>query len=426
MEVLMSAVIAVIIAGAVFGLLQATAHSAAEQRRRSEAYALAQEDQARLRSLRVPVLNRLSQTRTASMNGTTFTVSSEGAFVNDVTGTASCGSGTSSADYVKVTSTVTWASMGGRPPVVIQSIIAPPNGSLDSTHGTLTISAQNAQGSALAGVGLSGSGAGTFSGSTDANGCALFPDQAGGNYTLTPSAPPGYVDKDGNPPAAQTISVIAGTTNTIALQYDQGASIPVSFRTKVGSNLVASSADSVVVFNTGMTTARTFGSPGGSRLATVNASPVFPFTSPVTVYAGACTGNNPNPTGMANPPGAAAIATLNLTPGATVPATVQLPALNLTMWSGSSSTSPGSRVANAHVTVSDTSCSISGSPVKRRYTTNSSGSLADPGLPWSTYNVCVDNGSRRKTVNGVVVQNLTSGTTLTVYMGTGTTSGVCP
>ncbi|MGZ8666224.1 MAG: type IV pilus modification PilV family protein, partial [Solirubrobacterales bacterium] len=249
-EVLVSALVATLLAGAAFGLLGATAHQASEQRQRSAAYAVAQEDQARLRSLRVPTLNGLNQTRTVSVGGTNFTVTSTGVFINDVTGTASCGQGTSSADYIKATSSVTWPGIGNRPPVVIQSIIAPPTGSLDSTHGTLTISAMNAQGAPGSGIGVSGSGAGSFNGSTDSTGCAVFPDQAAGTYTLTTSGGTGLVDKDGNAPGPQTISVIAGTTNTVALQYDQGGSIPVTFKTRIGSSptLSNSSADSVVVF----------------------------------------------------------------------------------------------------------------------------------------------------------------------------------
>ena len=422
----MSALVATLVAGAAFSLLGATAHQASEQRHRSAAYAVAQEDQARLRSLRVPTLNRLSQTRNVTLDGTQFTVNSTGQFINDSTGTASCGSGTSSADYVKVTSSVTWPSIGARPPVVIQSIIAPPTGSIDSTHGTLTISAMNAQGAPISGLGLSGSGAGSFSGSTDSAGCAVFADQASGTYTLTPSGgAPGLVDKDGNAPAPQTISVIAGTTNTVALQYDQGGSIPVTFKTRIGSSptLVNSTADSVVVFNTGMTTPKTYGNPGGTRFSTVTATPVFPFTSPDTVYAGACSSNNPNPNSLPNPPGAAAMASVTVPAGGSVPAQVQLPALNLTVFSGISSLSPGSPVSNAHVIVNDTACSV-----KRTYTTNSSGKLTDPGLPWSSssgYTVCVDNGNRRKTTSGVLVQDLVNGTTLNVFMGTGTTSGVC-
>lgn len=425
-EVLVSAVVAVGMATAFLGLLNSTARTSADQRHRSEAYAIAQEDQARMRAMRIPDLIRVNGSRTVTLNGTPFTVASKGTFINDTTSTASCGAGSSSADYVNISSTVTWPGMGATPPTVIQSIVAPPNGSLDPTHGTLTISAQNAAAGPLSGVGLSGSGAGTFSGSTDAAGCAMFSDQASGNYTLTPTAA-GFVDKDGNPPAAQTVSVVAGSTNTVVLQYDRPGTIPVTFKTKVGAALVNSTSDSIVVFNTGLTTARVFGTPGGSRVSSITGTSLFPFTSPYVVYAGACTGNNPNPSGAANPPGAAAIGTVTVPPGGSAPVSVQLPALNLTVWSGTSS-SPGSKVTNARVTVKDDNCSIAGNPVKRVYATNSGGALADPGLPWSQYDICVDNGSRYQLANNVVVQNLTSGTTLTVYMSSsaGSLSGTCP
>ncbi len=185
-EVLVSAIMIVLVAGAVLTLLIATTHSAASERTHSEAYALAQEDQARLRSMRISTLNRLQQTRSVTLNGSTFTIESTGLFVNNTTGTASCTTGASSADYVRITSTVTWPNMGARAPAVIQSIVSPSNGSLDPSHGTLTISATNAAGTPLAGVGISGTGAGTFSGSTDSNGCADFADLPSGNYTLTP------------------------------------------------------------------------------------------------------------------------------------------------------------------------------------------------------------------------------------------------
>ena len=156
-EVLIAAVFAIGIAGALFGLLNATARSSAEERHRSQAYALAQEDQARMRALRIPVLNNLNQNRSVAFNGTTYTVNSRAFFVNDTTGTTSCGTN-SSADYVRIGSTVTWPTMGSRPPAEIQSIVAPPVGSRDPDAGTLTVTAINAAGQPLPGVGVSGNG----------------------------------------------------------------------------------------------------------------------------------------------------------------------------------------------------------------------------------------------------------------------------
>ena len=116
-----------------------------------------------------------------------------------------------------------------------------------------------------------------------------------------------------------------------------------------------SSADSVMVFNTGMTTPKAFGTVG-SPAATITATSLFPFTSPDTVYAGNCTGDNPNPTNDSNPPGAAAMASVAVPAGGSAPATIQLPALKLTVWSGLSALAPGSPVSGARVTVSDTNC----------------------------------------------------------------------
>lgn len=437
-EVLVSAVVVLIVTGAVFTLMNSTARSAAEERHRSEAYAVAQEDQARLRSLRISELNRLNQTRTVTLNGTPFTVTSTGVFVNDTTTSSSCTNGASSADYVKVGSTVTWPSMGSRPAVVIQSIVAPANGSLDPSHGTLTVSAANAQAAPIPGIGLSGIGAGTFSGTTDSSGCAMFPDQPSGNYTLTPSGvAAGLVDKDGKAPGPITVGVIAGATNSVSLLYDLPGRIEqVLFNTKnAQGETIASSSDSIVVFNTGMTQGKVFGTPGGTRVASIEAPSLFPFASPDTVYAGACGENNPNPSGEANPPGAAAMASV-LVPanGAAPNPTLQLPALYLTVWSGTSLI-PLSKVEGAHVIVSDEGCSVSGKPVKRVYTTTPNGALGsptnskleDPGLPWGTYSVCADNGSRRYTTSEVAVQNLVSGTSLNLYLGllSGSESGVC-
>ncbi len=429
-EILVSAIVVAIVAGAIFTLLNSTARSAAEERHGSEAYAVAQEDQARLRSMRIVELNRLNQTRTVPVNGTNFTVKSTGAFVNDTTTSASCTSGASSADYVKVATTVTWPSMGSSPPAVIQSIISPANGSLDPSHGTITISVKNAAGDPIPGIGVTGTGAGTFSGTTDVSGCAMFPDQASGNYTLTASGvAAGLVDKDGKTPAPFTVGVSPGVTNSISLLYDLPGSIrEIAFQTKNASGqLVASSADSAIVFNTGMTVAKMLGTPGGTRSALLAAPSLFPFTSPDTVYAGACGGNNPNPTGEANPPGAAAMASVTIPPNGFIQkVTLQLPALYINVWTGKNAANRGSAFNSADVWIKDKKCTsgVPAAPITRRYATTAAGTLSDPGLPWSTYDVCVDSktgsgSARRQTIESTSVENLAGGPTLNFYLGEG-------
>ena len=433
-EVLVSALLVAITCLGALAAIDAATRSAADQRQRAEAAGLAQQDQARLRSMRISDLANLHQTRTVTQDGTPFSVTSDGDFVTDSTGTAACTPGTASADYVRITSTVSWPSLGGRPPVTTESIVSPSTGSVAADRGALAIQVEDAQSNGLPGVQLSGAGPGSFNGTTGSSGCVIFGDLPQGNYTLTPSGA-NLVDRDGHAPAPQPTSVIGQSTNTLALQYDHPGSVAVTFNTRVGGQLVPSKADSVMVFNTGMSAPQSFGTVGQAG-ATVTASGLFPFISPDTVYAGSCTGDNPNPTNESNPPAAAALASVSVPSGGSAPATIQLPALKLTVWSGTGPAAQGTPVPSAHVTVSDQNCTAGdGSLVKRTYATDATGQLPDPGLPYSVphqdasgnptggYNVCADNGITHAAVNGVSVpqdpNNLDAGTPLDLYLGVG-------
>jgi Tfp pilus assembly protein PilV len=423
-EVLVSALCIAIVGGAVATTLQATARSASDSRNHTMAQAIAIEDQARLRSTRISSLNKLSQTPQiypVTLDGTTFTVTSTGVFVNNTSQTASCASGQTSADYIRISSSVTWTALGKRPPVMVESIVSPSNGSLDPGHGTLTFSTINAAGKPLPGVGISGTGSGTFSGTTDASGCATFADLPAGNYTVTASAP-GLVDKFGKAPTTLNPSpgVNPSSTNTAQLQYDIPGTIEASFKYRVGSTteFKTSSQRSIAVYNSGTgAPTPTFVSGGSSPVPSIKLGSLFPFTSKYAVYAGSCTENNPNPTSNPEAPGAGAVAGFEVTPGATVQGAIHLPALNLVVKDGAT------LLSGAKVKITGT-CSFS-----REYTTTTGGVLPDGGLPWGTYTICAQKGSgsstRRKTVSNQAVQNLTTGTSVTIDLSSGTTSSAC-
>ncbi len=425
---------------ATYGLLTASGRAEKDQRFRSQSYAIAQDDQSRLRSLRVSQLMTLNQTRTVTQDGTSYTVTSRGQFVNDLSGTSSCDEGTSTADYIKISSTVNWTGTNGHPPTVIESVVAPPNGTFAADRGTLAVAVRDSQGNPVSGVPLNGSGAGTFSGTTGTNGCAVFPNLPEGDYTLTPSTATGVVDKDGKAPGPQTVSVVSQSTNTVALQYDVPGTVRVTFKTRVGGVIkTGTRADSIYVFNSGMTNGVAFGTIGDEQLA-ITSGGLFPFASPDTIYAGNCSANNPNPTNIANPPAAAALATVPIVKNQEASASIQLPALQLTVRSGSSASNPGSVVSNAAVTITDTQCTTSsGGTLKRTYVNRTSGSPTglvptgqsdvDPGMPFGVYNICAYNGSRRNTLSNVPVQTTASDTTRTIYVGSGasgSTTGACP
>ncbi len=422
-EVLVSGLIAILVAAAVMTLFGATERTAADQRRKSQAYGVAQDDQARLRTMRIPTLSKYSATSTVTVDGTAYKVESTGKFINDTTGDdLTCASGSSTVDYVKISSKVTWPGMGPDKPVVIQSLIAPPSGSLNPSAGTLVFMASNAAGTPTSGIGVSGTGAGTFSGSTSAAGCAIFLEQASGEYTLTLSGiANGLVDQDGSAPAAKKIKVSPEVTNTVNLLFDKPGSVPVKFTTRPygGGTAVTAKTSAFLAFNTGMSTAKLFGAAEGTPFSSKTATSLFPFTSPDSFYAGACTTNNPE--------SGAAIANVVVPAGGTAAEqTIQLPPLYLTVQKN------GSAYNGASVAVTDVECETGGHDIRRTYTTNSSGQLAEPGLPWSTYTVCASLPIRvfgitkeyREIVEGVQVHSV-NGTSLTINVTSADPVGGC-
>ncbi len=424
-EVLASAVVLLIVSAGIFSLMQATAHSSSEDRHRSEAYSVSQEDQARLRSMRLSALNARNETRTVTLNGTKFTVHSTGTFVNDLTATTSCStSETSTADYVRITSEVTWPKMQGAKPAAIESIVSPSKSlSLDPKNGTLSVTAMNAQGTPLPGLKLTGSGPAAFNSETNELGCAMLTDLPAGAYTLLPSGI-NLVDKDGLAPSAMPVTVTANAPPTpYSVQYDHPGTIPVSFETLSEGKLVPAKVDSIFVFNTGMTSARIFTTTGSIRESVVNATPLYPFTSPYSIYAGSCEINNPNKEGK----GAAGIANVAVTSGGTAPAKAQIPALNLTVNNGATP------IKGAKVTITDKKCTDSkGAGIKRTYTTNEKGKqtavpavapeAVEPGLPWSEYEVCASakiSGTTRFKKASVAVKSLATPAVLTLDLSAG-------
>jgi Tfp pilus assembly protein PilV len=434
-EVLVSALVLVVATAGVAGLIATTVSTQAEQRHGSEAYALAQEDQARLSSMQLQLLNHLDQTREITLNQTVFKVRSRGLFVNDLTSAQSCVQG-ATADYVQTTSTVTWAGMDSSEKAEIESIVAPTTGSLDPSRGGVSVSVASEQKEPRPGVEVTATG-GAFYGVTDTGGCVVFPDLLKGNYpAIISGEKAGLVNKDGKSSEEITLPAPEAEIKPVARQFDYPGTIPVEFKSRIGStaSFTPAKADSIIAYNTNMTAAKVFWTQNAVREATVNVTPLYPFTSPYVLYAGSCSSNNPNPSGESNPPGGAAIANLAAPAGGTAaPGTIQLPALEMLVKAGASA------VAGAKVTITDRTCKEAKglSLMKRVYTTNQSGmpsssdkGVAEQGLPWGVYDVCasanISGSLKRKKVTSVTVKNLAAATTLTVDLASGTESGECP
>jgi Tfp pilus assembly protein PilV len=417
LEVVVSALILGLIALSTLTALDTASRFSSEEQKRSQASDLAQQDQDRLRSMTVAQLSNLNQTRTVTLGLNTFTIASTAQFVSDSTGTSSCNA-SASGDYIKTTSTVTWSTIGSRPPVIAESVITPAVG------GTVVVKVVDGKGNPVPGMNVSGAGAG--SNTTGPDGCAIFGGLLPGTFNFTASQA-GYVDKDGNtsPPASQqATTVVDAATARKAFQFDRAGQIAVSFDTRVAGVVGASSADMITMFNNNMTlpSFRWAGTLSSYQL-TITATQMFPFSSAYTVYAGSCPGDAPSQNGVASDP------SVTVPPGGTGSLLLHLPAINLSVLSGTV-TVPGSPVARPHVVLTDQNCGGSpptqgGSPlIEHVLPTTTPGALVDPGQPFGTYTLCADNGLVHVQIANIANNDLVNGTNATLYLGSGG-AGVC-
>jgi len=426
-EVLVSALILAIVAGAVLTLITATTRGAAAQRDRSVAYDLAQADQARLRTLRVSEING-NEARTSSRksNGTEYTVVSERQYVNHKANAVSCAKGTETPDTVELTSTVSSPTM--QRPVVLKSVVSPSTGSLNPNYGTLDFHVANALDEPVAGVTVTL--AGGRSGTTRAEGCTIFPSLPKGTYAVLYEGK-GLINEEGKNTWSENITVVPGEVKSpeSPLRWDRPATLRPEFVyvEPVTGTLHPAPVDSMYVVNaTSGKPATVIGIPGVSpRNAIQVDEAVFPFKSPAeyTVYAGSCTSNNPGTEG-ANKEG---LYSAVVPPASVLTPQIHVPALELTVTTKSGpegKTGTEQILSGVTVTLTDLKCKSSGINVKRSYVTNAEGHLStsktgatEAGVPFGTYKVCalatMPNGEiRRAEKPEVKVEDFTAGTAL--------------
>jgi prepilin-type N-terminal cleavage/methylation domain-containing protein len=469
-EVLVSALILGLIAGGAATAFVGSIDGASTVRLRSDAQALAQQDENRLRGLNINQLSNLNHTLAAvSMDGASFTVKESAAYVSDSAGAPSCTN--PSADYLQTTSTVTWAGMGSAQPVAVSSVLTPTVGSLDPTHGTLAVSVTNSSSGGLAGMNVNITGPVSDSAQTATGGCAMFGNLPVGTYGVSVAPTSGtYVDAlsgqaitPSSPDVATPAATVnAGTTaaSPTAFQMDAAGTVTFSFTDLFPAGASpnpapTATAPAVSLLNTSMTSpsyrvcsaadascppvghldptypVAAWGGTGGQVVAT----PVYPYT--YSAWAGFCQNNEPSKFGATD--GSATVAA-----GGTGTATLTLPAMVVRLYTGTSTATPGTEMttlpAGAHLVITDTGCAMS----YRGYTStpptlangqvalpltavqagaNDTGLLEYPGMPYGSYTVCYDNGTTSYTASALT--NTGNGELINLYAGSATAAGVC-
>jgi type II secretory pathway pseudopilin PulG len=452
-EVVVTAVMVVSIAAATATALISTNSFSSEERHRSQADELAQQDQERMKGMSAKSLSGYSWVRNVTYDGTSYQIDSKGKFLSN-TGNSSCGSsGNGAAAYVRITSKVDWIdgagnahwSYTGRPPVVQESLATPPTG------GTILVKTKDENNANLAGVSVTATGQNggdTQTASTDDDGCVVIAALDVDDYDLTLGG--NFVDVNGvqapDIPIPSTSVSGTGTSFPIGSPFKLGVPGLVSgfFQTQFASGDVRTDQKGPAMswFNAGMTngsqhnTVATSGSPAVRTPTTsINSTgppwTLFPFnngtsgdyTNNYQVWAGSCDADQPplaNRTSATVGPGGWAI--LNGANG------ILEPSLKIRVSYGTS----GTYVTPAHLKLTD-GCGLTWSPAIRATdaSTATQGHLSFPGQPYSSsYNVCVDYDPPGAVTSRVVTTtttntNFTTATTKDILLTDTSPGGTC-
>jgi Tfp pilus assembly protein PilV len=407
-EVIISAALIAFVVIAILTGLDSANRSTSLQRARSQADALAQQDEDELRAEPVNKISELKRERTVEEGKTKFTIVSTSEYKVDTTDTASCTSSTPKADYLETVSRVTSPVLGNSGEVVETGIISPPADS------AVIVQVQES-GTALAGAKVVASGPApattAYELETSSNGCAIIAVPTGGEYSLNVSKS-GYVDPNGYANTNEDLSVTRSIYLPDETTSKEGYNLGRAGKLEVGfTGATPAEGDSFVAFNTGMSAFREFGTAGTTGKTTVESpSPnsIFPFTTPYTVYAGTCEADLPTKNGQSSNP------EVSVAPGATAKVNVPLGAIGIKVLE-SNKGFPEKALQNATVRLEDTGCGT-----VREFKTTSAGALPRPGMPFGNYSLCVTGtvaGKSRKYTTPVADNKAGGVTEPTIYLG---------
>ena len=416
-EALVSAMILVIVGLGVLKSLDRGSRLGGEQKIQAVAGNVAQAEQERIRSLPVSKQSNLHDPPLSRRIGAvTYTIDSRTDWVNDSSGGASCTTAGSRADYMKLTTVVSWPRPAGRKPVTLESLISPGVRAFDGAQGSLAVRITDGAGAPVSGLPLDLLGETQYASTTNDAGCVVWGYiKAGSGYRLKFNRSPDWVRPDGTQSVDMPVSVVAGQTSPVALQYAQGGYIRPTFVTqrKEGDTTLIATNPEVAHVTNSASGAASIAFPVASGQASVA---LFPFSSAYTIHADSCAAAEmplpappQDPEFPKAPPPVAAI----VAPGATTTRQVRLPSLSITVYSA------GQPKARAIVRVR-TPCHT-----EYRRTTDAYGVIDNPGFPYAeSLDVCVSDGTRYKTFSAANTNyNVTP---VAVDIPSNALSGTCP
>jgi hypothetical protein len=237
---------------------------------------------------------------------------------------SSCDSpGSNTGQIMQVQEQVTWASMAGTKPVQTVTLLSPPVGAYSASSGSIAAKVTNSTGAVSQNIDVQISGPTSQTQQTTSQGCAFFAFLPVGTYNVTVVGG-GVGDQEVLSPT-QTASVSVGQTASLAFSYDTPGTITVTGWSPASPPPATNIP--IAVANSGLQPYAQYSYAAG----TTSLTPLYPYSSGYTVFAGNCTDNNPlgkdtnrtlfYPTAAPTP--------LNIPPGGSASTTVPLYTLSL-------------------------------------------------------------------------------------------------
>ena len=432
-EILVAAALVLVIGAGVLLALQGAEATSAQARAKAVAANLAEQEVDRLRSLRLVDLQAFlpggagTAPTTRTVGSETYELRTRADWASATDGGTGCGQAGTTADYLKLTVTVTPERPNARP-FALETVLTP-SARAAAGQGGAKVEITDRAANGVGGLTVTLAGPQTQSAMTDAEGCVQFSYLPAGSYSVS-FGRPGWVDPKGSETVSDPLDVPNQETATAAYRYDVGQAAHLSFWSRRGAGSVgglALAADATQVRTSFATAYLSHSENDASRAVelppptttppTQAMSRLFPFESPYTVWPGRCA------------PPAPALGTGTLTAGVTAtsaasPLSIRVPALDVTLkWPGLVSD-----VAEAQVVVT-TAC---GERIGPRAVRLTDAHVVDPGFPYGTsLTVCAQarlkssGQTRHRALTGQRNDRL-DGTPVLVDLSTGTTTGACP
>jgi hypothetical protein len=390
-EVVVTAALVLTVGMGMFLAFDGATRISGEQRTIALAAQVAQTEQERLRALPLDQLTNLDATREVTSDGRSFDVHSQSRWVTHAAagGELDCSLPDSGANYVKATTTVSWANRTRRP-VVLETLIAPSAALFGPDQGALAVLITDRDGMGVPGVAVALSGGRSMGEVTNDRGCALFgglPTSA--SYAVRFSRS-GSIDVHGASEVSQAdLRVTAGQVRTLPFQIDQGGTADVVFTTKRPSAPARerSAQPHMTFFHAAA--ARLFRDLPAIAAGTYRTPLLFPHRGAYAVYADTCArAAPPEPVAITVPRGGQV--------GVGAPVEVRVPALE-------ARPTLGPAPLKARIRVS-TAC---GTAYAR--STDLAGRIDDPGFPYGTLDVCVSFDPLENALTGQVLRRRVTG-----------------